>query len=148
MAYITTVPTRDRDEWIAQLRAMLALADRVGTTIGLRAHAMIRAAGCSVGPHHNALAAAKDGRPWREVNYSLLRKGEWLLEQSWEPRRIVDRWYDRTYWQANPHAITIGHCLNCGCAEADHDGMSRSYYHSACDDFVAATKHDGTYHPG
>lgn len=44
---------------------------------------------------HNSLLAYKQGKPWREVNYSHMRRANWLIEKSFQPSRIVDSWYSR-----------------------------------------------------
>ena len=36
-----------------------------------------------------------NGKPWAEINYSLMRKARWLSEKSFEPSRLVTAWYRR-----------------------------------------------------
>ncbi len=105
--YVVTTPTRDRDRWVQQLRTMSAMADRIAASLVDRAHATLAQAHCSVMNYRSALIAYEEGRPWLGVNYSLVRRADWLVRRSWEPRRIVERWYSRTYWEANPHAVPI-----------------------------------------
>ena len=105
--YIVTTPTRDREQWLRQLRTMSAMADGIARRLVDRAHATLAEAHCSIMNYRNALIAYEQGQPWRDVNYSLVRRADWLIRRSWEPRRIVERWYDRTYWEANPHAVPV-----------------------------------------
>ena len=44
---------------------------------------------------HNSLVSRENGKPWREVNYSHMRRAEWLIEQSYKPNRLVNDWYRR-----------------------------------------------------
>ena len=48
---------------------------------------------------HNAMVDYRAGRPWRKVNYSLVRRTLWLCERSFEPGRIVSKIVSRA-WQA------------------------------------------------
>ena len=48
--------------------------------------------GCVI---HNSLLARAEGKPWRDVDYHHMRKCAWLIDRSFEPRRIVSRFYDR-----------------------------------------------------
>jgi hypothetical protein len=84
-------------------RAMRDRADRVAAMMMARARREYRLAfgnpdsteqlcGCTI---HNSLLARAEGKPWRGVNYRHMRKCAWLIERSFEPRRIVSRFYDR-----------------------------------------------------
>lgn len=87
--------------YLAQLRHMQALADRIRQMRLERMRKLSVQAGlgdlqlCVL---HNALVGRETGKPWPGINYSLARKLRWLEETSHEPSRIVDRWYQRTYW--------------------------------------------------
>lgn len=89
---------------IDRYRALRERSDRVRAMIHARAVAAYHAAFGSVagrGAHldmciiHNSLIAAEEGKPWREVDYSQMRLAAHLCERSFEPGRIVDRWYLR-----------------------------------------------------
>lgn len=80
-----------------------ARTDRVSKMINDRARATCKAAGLDptlLGIHpHNAMVDYKYGHPWRNVDYSLVRKTLWLLGKQFEPSRIVERWYSKHDWQ-------------------------------------------------
>jgi hypothetical protein len=44
---------------------------------------------------HNSLVARSEGKPWREVDYSHMRKAAWLLDQQHAGSALVDAWYRR-----------------------------------------------------
>lgn len=80
-----------------KLCAARAIADRIRAMRYKRATAASVAAGlgeigCQL---HNCLVSADYGRPWREIDYHYARKAKWLLDTSFEPSRIIDRFYSR-----------------------------------------------------
>jgi hypothetical protein len=107
MEYTVTVPTRDHGQWLTQLRIMSAIADRTSRSLMERSRATLGEAGISIELSHNAMVSHERGQPWRGVNYSLVRRGRWLVERSYQPRRMVERWYSRTYWEAHPQAVSV-----------------------------------------
>lgn len=46
---------------------------------------------------HNAWVSFRSGKPWRGVNYTHVRRARWIMDRSFEPERIVDRWWRRTH---------------------------------------------------
>ena len=46
---------------------------------------------------HNAMCALADGKPWREVNYSLVRRVLYLEKKSFRPEELADRIMLREY---------------------------------------------------
>jgi hypothetical protein len=89
---------------ISQLERMHAAADRTRQMIHARAiKAYCRAMGgtytrdsqlcnCVI---HNSIIAFENGQPWKEVDYSQMRRARWLVQKSFEPSRIVTAWYQR-----------------------------------------------------
>ena len=96
-------PARPRwADWVAQYRRMCAIADRYSRAVVARMRAAAAATGLDPNipsAHaHNAMCSLHDGCPWRDVDYSLVRRVLWL-ERNVEPRahRLVRRWSARTY---------------------------------------------------
>ena len=93
-----------RPDHVNQYQDMHERADRVRAMIHARAIAAYCAAfGVRSGPGshldmcviHNSLLAHEQGQPWPEVNYSKMRLAARLCEHSFEPARIVSRWFQR-----------------------------------------------------
>lgn len=87
-----------------QLRKAQAIAERVRMMRWRRANAAsikanLGGLGCQL---HNSLVALHYGEPWREVDYHYARLANHLLETSFEPSRIIDRYYSRMIrdWRA------------------------------------------------
>ena len=88
--------------WVAQCRRMREIADRYNRAVVARMRSIARAAGLDPtipGLHaHNAMCCLHDGRPWRGVDYSLVRQVLWLeRDVEWRAHDLVDRWSARTY---------------------------------------------------
>lgn len=83
-------------DWKAQYARVAAIAERVANMRRDRARAACKAAGLDpelLGIHpHNAMVSFNSGKPWREIDYSLVRKTLWLIEQSYLPSRLVTAW--------------------------------------------------------
>jgi hypothetical protein len=89
-------------EWVAQYRRMREIADRYNRAVVARMRSIARAAGLDQqipgAQAHNAMCCLYDGRPWRGVDYSLVRKVLWLeRDVEWRAHRVVERWSARTY---------------------------------------------------
>jgi|CXWL01.1.fsa_nt_gi hypothetical protein len=59
------------------------------------AHAAGVDLGCAL---HNCILAGKEGKPWGEVDYSLARRAQWLMEVKRDAARnavapMLDRWF-------------------------------------------------------
>ena len=83
---------------------LMARADRYREMVRARAEKACHEAGlgninmCVI---HNAIIAGDNGKPWREVNYSALRRAAWLLnERSFLASDAVNRLYSRLGHQA------------------------------------------------
>jgi hypothetical protein len=96
-------PARPRwADWVAQYRRMHEIADRYNRDVVARMRSIARAAGLDPtipGLHaRNATCSLHDGRPWRGVDYSLVRLVLWLeRDVQWRAHRLVDRWSTRTF---------------------------------------------------
>jgi len=77
--------------------AMRERAEAVAESIYQRARAACEASGLDpdyLGIHpHNAMVSYNAGQPWQGIDYSKVRLCQRLIERSWEPMRIVRRWY-------------------------------------------------------
>lgn len=78
----------DRTRWMIHRRAIEAYC----AALGIEAKPDSRLCMCHM---HNSLVSFDNGKPWPEINYSLMRKARWLCEKSFEPSRIVSAWYRR-----------------------------------------------------
>ncbi len=83
-------------DWKARYDRIAGIAQRVSDMRRDRARAACLAAGLDpelLGIHpHNAMVSLNAGKPWRNVDYSLVRKTLWLIEQSYLPSRLVTAW--------------------------------------------------------
>jgi hypothetical protein len=88
-----------------KLSAARAIADRIHVLRHRRINEACRLAGLgSMGCQlHNSLVSLHYGQPWREVDYHYARKADWLVRTSYEPSRIIDRFYARLIaeWRAS-----------------------------------------------
>ena len=82
---------------LQKIRWASEMGRRISRSRVARANRLARAAGVGEARNvwHNALLAFKDGRPWREVDYSLLRAAIREDTRSLEPSAIEDRLYRR-----------------------------------------------------
>lgn len=91
------------DQWRAQAQSLNQRADKVRSMIVARARKTALDAGLDPAIFslhaHNAMCGFHNGRPWPEVNYSLVRRVQWLESKSWEPSRIAERIIDRKWRQ-------------------------------------------------
>lgn len=84
---------------------LAARCDRYSAMVRARAEKACREAGigeihmCVI---HNALLSYEQGKPWREVNYSALRRAAWLLN---ERRDLARRALDSLYRRLGPQAF-------------------------------------------
>ena len=46
---------------------------------------------------YNAIVSLAQGKPWPNVDYLKVRECIRLIELSWEPNRIVERWYKKNF---------------------------------------------------
>lgn len=46
---------------------------------------------------HNAMCSFRTGNPWKECDYSLVRRTLWLEQRSFEPERLASRIIDRAW---------------------------------------------------
>lgn len=76
-------------------------ADKVREMVIARARVACKDAGLDpqlLGIHpHNAMCSLSVGRPWPNVDYSLVRKCIWLQGRSFEASRIAGRIIDRAW---------------------------------------------------
>ena len=76
-------------------------AERISKAIIQRARKAAQDAGLDpelLGIHpHNAMVSFNQGRPWPNVDYSKVRLCLRLIERSYVPSSIVDRWCKRIY---------------------------------------------------
>lgn len=89
---------------VDQLQRMYAAADRTKKMIHVRA---VKAYCLAMGETytadsqlcnciiHNSIVSRDNGKPWKEVNYSHMRRARWLVQRSFEPSRVVTAWYQR-----------------------------------------------------
>ena len=65
---------------------------------------------------HNAMIDYEAGRPWKGIDYSKVRLCVRLLEMSYQPNRILDRWSKRMTREHNPMFIhtELTTCPQCG----------------------------------
>jgi hypothetical protein len=82
-------------EWQAQALAIHQRADRVRAMLLDRARQTAAKAGLDptiLGVHvHNALVSAEYGTPWRGVDYALVRKARWLMDdRAARPGRLAE----------------------------------------------------------
>jgi hypothetical protein len=84
-----------------RMDAIKARTEKLSASIVAKARETAKQAGLSPDicflHAHNALCSFEYGHPWPEVNYSLARKVKWLERQSWEPSRLYDRIWRRSY---------------------------------------------------
>jgi hypothetical protein len=84
-------------EIVAKLQRAHGIRDRIYAMQRKRAEIACREAGigeinmCSI---HNALISLEQGQPWREINYSALRRANRILND-FRAGRIVDNYYRR-----------------------------------------------------
>lgn len=78
-------------------RALAKVAESIARSRNDRARKLCFEAGLDgnlLGIHpHNAMVDYHAGRPWRGVNYSLVRQCIRVRESQWDGKRIVDRIY-------------------------------------------------------
>jgi hypothetical protein len=76
-------------------------AEKIKKMIIARARKTCKEAGLDpglLGIHpHNAMCGLHYGKPWQDVNYSLVRKTLWLIEKSYIPGRIADDYAKKLY---------------------------------------------------
>jgi hypothetical protein len=89
-------------EWATQYRALQARAEAVNRMVDERIRQLAQRAGLDrsiAGIHiHNALMGLHYGKPWPNVDYSLVRKARWLEETKlFAATRLVSRWADRIW---------------------------------------------------
>lgn len=80
-------------EWQTKTRRADAIAERTSKMIIERARKACIAAGLSgdlLGIHpHNAMCSFNVGKPWPNIDYSLVRKSLYLQKKSFEPGDIA-----------------------------------------------------------
>lgn len=84
------------DEMSQRAKNIRSRAERLNQSVINEARDLSRRAGLSpdlLGIHpHNAWCSYQDGRPWPEVDYTLVRRILWLVnEKQFEPTRLADR---------------------------------------------------------
>jgi hypothetical protein len=89
-------------EWATQYRALQARAEAVNRMVDERIRQLAQRAGLDrsiAWIHiHNALMGLHYGKPWPNVDYSLVRKARWLEETKlFAATRLVSRWADRIW---------------------------------------------------
>jgi len=85
------------------------LADRYRGAVAARMRTTAKAAGLDPAypamHAHNAMCGLHACRPWREVDYSLVRKVLWLdRDVQWRASDVLNRWVERT-WPAVVEAM-------------------------------------------
>ncbi len=87
------------DEWRTRTQALQARADKLRWSIWARAndYALQAGLGQQRNVWHNAMIARSEGRPWAEVNYSLLRRAIREDARMFDAHHIVDRWSRRAW---------------------------------------------------
>jgi hypothetical protein len=78
-------------------------AERYSKLVNDRARKCCKEAGLDpslLGIHpHNAMCGLHDGRPWKGVDYSLVRKTLWLTNDvQWRAHRLLEKYCERK-WQ-------------------------------------------------
>lgn len=75
--------------------------ERVSQMILNRARRACKDAGLDptlLGIHpHNAMVSFEQGKPWKGINYSLVRRCLWLQRKSWVPSEIASKISDRAW---------------------------------------------------
>lgn len=84
-------------------------ADKITREMQSRALRLAEAAGVGQAlgtAGHNALIDYRAGRPWRDVDYSLLRQAFRVMESSYQPGRFLSRLWLRLHdeWRAGGFA--------------------------------------------
>jgi hypothetical protein len=81
-------------QWQAISQTVNARADRIRRMIDAEIRRTGRAAGLGdqmpVHLAHNAMCSFEAGKPWMELNYSLVRRVLWLSQRQWEPGRLAE----------------------------------------------------------
>ncbi len=93
--------TEDFQAWQAQAHDVTDRGRRTSKMIVDRARETARQAGTDPGcvflHAHNASVSAHYGRPWRDVDYSLVRRILWLEQRSFEPTRLASKINQRSF---------------------------------------------------
>src|SRR5262245_55797320 len=89
-------------EWNARYAVMRELAERYRGAVVARMRATAKAAGLDPAypamHAHNAMCGLHACRPWRKVDYSLVRKVLWLdRDVQWRASDVLNRWVERTW---------------------------------------------------
>lgn len=88
--------TVSHEEWCEKYTRMRDIADRISAYRNQRAKQVCKAAGLDpgcIGVHpHNAMVGLHYGRPWPDVDYSLVRKCLWIMEHQFDGHRILEKW--------------------------------------------------------
>lgn len=90
--------TLPAEVWAEQYRSLKRRAEASRKSKGVALDRACREAG--IGAFHgcvmnNALISAEQGRPWREVDYSALRRARRIERSLFDADRIVARWASR-----------------------------------------------------
>jgi len=86
-------------EWSTRYRALMARADRLRWSHWARANTYAAQAGLDIGRNvwHNAMLARAEGKPWKGVDYSLLRRAIREDARMFDAHHIVSQWSDRVW---------------------------------------------------
>ena len=96
-----TTPARiPFEQWRAKYDKMMTIVNRIEAMRFARVQQECKLAGigawhgCIV---HNALIALEEGKPWAGIDYSHLRRANYLYNHQFDAHRIVDAW-SKLYW--------------------------------------------------
>ena len=87
------------DQWKERYSKMKAISDRVISMRQERFVKTVKESGLdpTIGPIHvhNALVGKHYGKPWKGINYGLVRKAKRIQDSMFESSRILEKWDKR-----------------------------------------------------